>query len=200
MPQFDLRGIRIGEYINTSDVITYDTTKTIGEAMNVNLELRFAEGRLYAESTLAEYIRKATGGTISIGVKYIPDEAAQLMYGATAKTRTIATGSTSKTIKGTVYSSRDVAKYVGVAFYAPDMVDGVEKYTCIFAKKALFGPPSYTLQTMGENITFATPTTSGEFLAANKADKELLEVAVCDSEADAIAWTYSVMGDTAPTV
>ena len=69
MPQFDLRGIRIGEYINTSDVITYDTTKTIGEAMNVNLELRFAEGRLYAESTLAEYIRKATGGTISIGVK-----------------------------------------------------------------------------------------------------------------------------------
>ena len=53
---------------------------------------------------------------------------------------------------------------------------------------------------MGENITFATPTTSGEFLAANKADKELLEVAVCDSEADAIAWTYIVMGDTAPAV
>lgn len=199
MPQFDLRGIRIGKYVNTSDVITYNATKTVGEAMNVKLELRFAEGRLYAESTLAEYMRKATGGTISIGVKYIPDEAAQLMYGATTKTRTIGTGQDAVTVNGLVYSGKDAPKYVGCAFYAPDMIDGTEKYTCVFAKKALFGPPSYSLQTMGENITFATPTTSGEFLAANKADKELLEVAVCDTEDDAIAWTYIVMGDTVPT-
>ena len=194
MPEFDLRGIRIGKYINTAEVITYGATKSIGDAMAVNLDLRFAEGRLYAESTLAEYLRKATGGTISIGTKYIPDEAAQLMYGATAKTRTVG----SKTVSSLVYGSADVAGYVGVSFYAPDMIDGVEKYTCVHVKKALFGPPAMALQTMGENITFATPTTSGEFLAANKTDKELMEVAVCDDEETAIAWTYAVMGDNAP--
>lgn len=85
MPQFDLRGIKIAEYINTSGTISYDNAQSVGDAMNVNLDLRYAEGRLYAESTLAEYLRKATGGTISIGVKYIPEDAQKLMYAPEAR-------------------------------------------------------------------------------------------------------------------
>lgn len=194
MPQFDLRGIRIGEYKNTSGTVSYENTLPLGDAMNVNLELRFAEGRLYAESTLAEYMRKATGGTISVGVKYIPTAAQKLMYGADDKSRTVG----SSTVAGLIFTGNDKAKYVGFACFAPDMIDGEEKYTCIFAKKVLFGPPSYNMQTLGESITFATPTTSGEFLAANASSKEILEVAVADSIEDAIAWTYAVMGDTPP--
>ena len=71
MPSFDLRGIRAGKYKNTSGTVTYTEPTDVGDAMDVHLELKFAEGRLYAESKLAEYIKLATGGTISLAVKYI---------------------------------------------------------------------------------------------------------------------------------
>lgn len=189
MPQFDLRGMKIAEYGSANGAVTYTNAQTVGEAMTANLEMRFAEGRLYAESTLAEYMRKAIGGTISVGVKYIPDAAQQVMFGSTTKARTVGQASVNSLVMG----GKSTGKYVGFACYSPDMVDGVEKYTCIFAKKCLFGPPGYALQTAGESITFNTPTTSGEFLADDTANKEILEVATVDTEADAVAWITAVL-------
>lgn len=189
MPQFDLRGMKVAQYVNTAGTISYTTPQTIGDAMNVTLEMRFAEGRLYAESVLAEYLRKAIGGTISVGVKYIPNAAQKLMFGSADKTRTVG----SATVSSLVLSGKSSGKYVGFACYAPDMVDGVEKYTCIFARKCLFGPPGYSLQTANESITFQTPTTSGEFLADDSANKDLLETAVVDTEEQAIAWVTAVL-------
>ena len=189
MPQFDLRGIKIGKYVNTSGVITYTDAQTMGDAMNVNLELRVAEGRLYAESTLAEYMRKVVGGTISIGVKYIPTAAQQALFGSSSKSRVVS----STTVSGLVIGGADTPKYVGVAFYAPDMVDGVQKYTCVKIAKALFGQPSWSLQTAGENIVFNTPVTTGEFMADDSTDQAMVEVAVCDTETVAKAWVDAVL-------
>ena len=50
MPSFDLRGIRAGKYKNTSGTVTYTEPTDVGDAMSAQLELKFAEGRLYAES------------------------------------------------------------------------------------------------------------------------------------------------------
>lgn len=198
MPQFDLRGIKAAKYVNTNGTITYTNAQTVGDAMNVNLELRFAEGRLYAESTLAEYMRKAVGGTISIGVKYIPSAAQIMMFNSRSNSRSITytpESGTSTTISaaGLVIGRKTTSAYVGVAFYAPDMVDGVEKYTCVKIARALFGPPSMTLQTAGESITFNTPTVSGEFMADDSANGDLIEVAIVDDEEAAIAWVTAVL-------
>lgn len=199
MPQFDLRGIYAATYVNTNGTISYTGPQKFGDAMNVQLELRFAEGRLYAESTLAEYMRKAVGGTISIGVKYIPTAAQQLLFGSRSKSRSVSytpstgTTSTSAAVSSLVIGGKTTSKYVGVAFYAPDMVDGVEKFTCVKIARALFGPPSMTLQTAGENIVFNTPTTSGEFLADDSVNQDLIEVAICDDENEAIAWVQAVL-------
>lgn len=197
MPQFDLRDIQVAKYVNTAGTITYTDRQTAGDAMTANLEMRYAEGRLYAESTLAEFMKKATGGTISLGVKYIPNTAQQLMFGSRSKSRTVTyqnNGATAtSTVSGLVLGAKTDSAYVGVAFYAPDMVDGVEKYTCVKVAKCLFGPPSMSLQTAGENIVFNTPTTSGEFLADDSADQDMIEVAICDTEAQAIAWVTAVL-------
>lgn len=190
MPAFDLKHINIAEYKNASGAITYGVPVKAGDAMSANLEMRYAEGRLYAESTLAEYMRKALGGTISMAVKYIPEEAQTLMYGTQSNTRTVG----EKQIKSMKTTAKDVSKYVGVSFYAPDMIDGVQKYTCVFVSRALFGAPSMVYQTLGESITFNTPTTTGEFLANNAATQDLLEVAIADTEEDAIAWCAAVFG------
>lgn len=198
MPQFDLRNIKCAKYVNNSGTITYTNVQDVGDAMTANLELRYAEGRLYAESALAEYMRKATGGTISLGVKYIKSSAQQLMFGMTGKSRSVSytptgsTASTSATVTGLQSAGKANGAYVGISFYAPDMVDGVEKYTCVFVSKALFGPPSLSLQTAGDSIVFNTPTTSGEFLASDGSDKALMEVAICDDENEAIAWCTAV--------
>ena len=188
MPSFDLRNINIAEYQREGTSVSYGTPESIGDAMSCTLELRFAEGRLYAESKLAEFIKKATGGTISVAVKYIPQSAQSLMYGAQPKTRNEATG--------LAYSAKDVSKYVGVSFFAPDMIDSVEKFTCVFVPKAMFGPPSMSYQTKGESITFNTPTTTGEFLADDSTAQTLLETAVCDTEEEARAWCNAVLGGT----
>lgn len=193
MPQFDLRGIKVAKYVNTNGVISYTDAQALGDAMTANLEMRFAEGRLYAESTLAEYMRKATGGTISVGVKYIKQAAQKLLFGSTEKARSITVSGSTVSVTGLVLGAKSTGAYVGIAFYAPDMIDGVEKCTCVFAHKTLFGPPSMTLQTAGESIQFNTPVTSGEFLADDGSDQDMLEVAICDSEDAAIAWVTAVL-------
>lgn len=58
MPSFDLRGIKCANYVNTNGTISYTGAQSIGDAMTVDLQLKYAEGRLYAESTLAEYMKK----------------------------------------------------------------------------------------------------------------------------------------------
>lgn len=200
MPQFDLRNIKAAKYVNTQGTVTYTNATKVGDAMTANLELRNAEGRLFAESALSEYMRKATGGTISLGVKYLSDAVQQMLFGATAKSRTVSytvgTATETEAVAGVGFGAMTEGSYVGVAFYAPDMRDGVLKYFCCFIPKALFGPPSLSLQTAGENIVFQTPVTSGEFLASDAADKELYETAVCSSEAAAKAWVDAVLGVT----
>lgn len=199
MPQFDLRGVKVAKYVNNNHTISYTNKASAGDAMTINLEMRNAEGRLYAESSLAEYMRKATGGTISLGVKYLPDAVRELLFGAKAKTRSISytAGSpattTTASVSGVQFSAESEGNYVGLACYAPDMRDGVKKYYCLFVCKTLFGPPGLSLQTAGENIVFNTPVTSGEFLASDGTDKLMYEDAIADTEEAAKAWVDAVL-------
>lgn len=200
MPKFGLRSIYAAKYINNGGVVSHENIQHVGDAMTVNIELRSAEGRLYAEDMLAEYMRKATGGTISIGVKYIKHAAQMLLFNSRTKTREIsytpagASEATTAEVESLVIGGQDEGQYVSVAFYAPDMIDGQKKYTCVLLNKALFGPPSMSLQTMGESIEFFTPTTSGEFLADDTPEQNLYDIAIADNEAIAKAWVQTVLG------
>ena len=191
MPTFDLRGIKIGKYINTEGTITYETPISMGDAMSVELNLTAAEGSLYAESRLAEYKKLITGGTASVGVKYITDTAQKLLFGMSENTRNVGTNTSQKSLKAT---AKDIAKYVGMGFYAPDAIDGTDKYTAVFVYKVLFGAPGYVYATKGDSITFQTPTTTGEFLADDSEDKSIMEIATLASESDAVAWINKCFG------
>ena len=171
MPQFDLRYIQAAKYTNTAGTVTYAEKTKVGDAMSANLELKFAEGRLYAEGRLSEYMRLATGGTISLGVKEIPDAAKKLLYGAQESTRSVPQASNAK---GVVYSAKDAASYVGVSL-------------------ALFGPPSMSYKTKGQNLEFATPTTTGEFLASDADAETIMETVTVDTIDAAKAWCDAVL-------
>ena len=188
-----MRGLKVAKYQNASGTVTYDTPTSMGDAMTVQLNLTSAAGRLYAEGKLAESMQQVTGGTISAGVKYIPDDAQKLMFGVTEKSRTISTTAT----KSLLTTAKDTPKYVGLGFYAPDMRDGSNKVTACFVHKVLFGQPAMNLQTKGENIQFQTPTTTGEFLPSDAATPDTLAVAVLDDAANAIAWLNACFGASA---
>ncbi len=193
MPAFDLRYLQVAEYKKKSGGGTeYGTAVSMGDAMTAALDMRFAEGRIYAESALAEYMKKATGGTATAGVKYIPLAAQKLMFRAYEQQRTVS----GSAVKSVTFGKKSTGQYVGWSFYAPDMIDGVEKFTAIFVRKVLFGPPAANYQTLGDNITFQTPTTTGEFLIDDLAG--LLEVATLDTEEEAKAWCDAVF-TTEPT-
>lgn len=196
MPQYGLRGARVAQYNNNQGAITYGNPVKAGCAISAQLELRFAEARLYACDTLAEYLREVIGGSITFGAKYFPTAAQQLMYGSQTKNRSVtyqnSGTTTTATVTSLVTSANDSPKYVGFACYCPDMVDGVRKWTAFFVAKAKFSQPSYTLQTKGESITFQTPQTVGEFLPDDSSGMVVQEVAICDSEAEADAWCDAV--------
>jgi len=194
MAKYDLRYIQCAKYVNTNGAITFAEKQRVGDAMTANIELRIAEGRLYAESSLAEYIRKCTGGTISLGVKYIKEAAKKLMFGLTEKTRSITpAGGTATSVTSLVTKRSTVGNYVGVSFYTPALYDGVEKYDCIFIGKCMFGEPSETLQTAGDTIQFNTPVTNGEFLADDSEEGQIKEAVTVDTEALAKAWCDAVL-------
>lgn len=201
MPTFGLRGAKVAKYNNTNGVITYDAPIGAGCAINVQLQLRFAEGRLYACDNLAEYLREALGGTMTFEAKYFPQAAQQLMFGATTKSRTVsyeAEGQTvSKTIVSVVDGADDAENYVGFTAYCPDMIDGVKKWTAFCVSKVKFSKPDSNYQTKGESFTFQTPTTTGEFMPDDTAGRVMREVAVCDTEAEAQAWCAAVLPQTA---
>ena len=194
MPTFDARYFQCAKYnydTETGRVFYTDKTK-IGDAMEADLELKFAGGRVYAEGRLAEYMKLATGGTISVAVKEILRPAQIMMYGATESGRTVG----GKEVKNIRYSAKDIANYVGFSMYAPDKIDGVTKFTAMFVSKALFGPPSYGCRTKGQNLAFRTPTTTGEFLADDSTDEVLIDFAVLDTIEEAKAWCDIVLGDS----
>ena len=198
MPQFDLLGMQVAEYTESNGAVTYGQPMSAGDAMSCNLQLNFAEGRLYAEGSLAEIMREVTGGTASIGVKYIPAAAQKLMYGMVEINRSLTYtpkgGGTAvqKTATSLATTAGSTGKYVGFACFSPDMIDKVKKYTCFFIPCILFGPPNYALETKGQSIRFATPTTTGEFLKAAGAESVIQEIYVADDENEARAWCAAV--------
>lgn len=199
MPQFGLRGATVAQYNNNDGAVTYGNPIGAGCAITVNLELTFAEARLYACDSLAEYLREVTGGNITFGAKLFPQEAQLLMFGSKTKTRSVkytpeGGTQTTKTVTSVATTANDDPSYVGFGCYAPDMVNGVRKYTAFFVPKVKFSTPSTVLQTKGESITFQTPQTTGAFLQSDASDKVIQEIAICDDEEQAKAWITAAFG------
>lgn len=197
MPTIGFRGATVAPYNNNNGAVTYGTPISTGCPMQAQLELRFAEGRLYACDSLAEYIREVIGGTVTFGAKYFPQAAQVTMFGATTKDRDVTVtrpGGTEETVTITsvVVSANNRAGYVGFAGFAPDVIDGANKYTAFFVPKVKFSQPNTNLQTKQDNITFQTPTTTGEFLPDDTTGRVVQEVAICDTIEKAKAWCEAV--------
>lgn len=86
---------------------------------------------------------------MSVAIKYIPAEAQKMMFGA--KDSSITVPDLQPAATGLAYTGADEPSAVGCAFYAPDMIDGALKYTCVFIRRVIFGLPAMVYKTKGDS-------------------------------------------------
>ena len=182
MPAFDLRYIRISEAELVSGHILYQAGISLGDAMTVNMELR----------------RWVISGTVSIGVDQFNRSTSELIQDMFSTARQLTPGELVREYGVRMHKSNNSTDHanVGLAFYAPDMVDGAEKFCCVFAPWVRLSPPTQGYQTLGENVTFSTPTLTGEIRPAPVAGHPLFETGLCDTEAQARQWVDTVLTGT----
>lgn len=194
MARIGLRGATLARYnVDTSGAVTYGLPVSGGCARAANLQLQFAEAELWGCDGLREYLREATGGTITFEATFFTPEMKVLAFGNKERTREITYQNAegvdiTKTITSVADTSSDDAPYVGFAVYSPDLINHVKKWAAIFVPCVKFSSPNTTLQTRDNSIAFQTPTTTGRFLPDDTDEHVIRDVAILDTEAEAQAW------------
>lgn len=133
---------------------TYSNAVILGKLMKTSITPTTVEGKLYGDDGLAEYVNEATGADVSLDTTTIPLTAYGIMFGTTVDAE-------SDTAE---FSTSDNGSYVGYGFVIGVIESGVTKYKLKWLPKVKFALPSESFETKGENISFATPSISGQAL------------------------------------
>ncbi len=132
---------------------TYGTGIVLGRSVSTNLTINNAEGELYADDMLSEYVSEFASGELAAEVDNIAVENQAKLYGATYADGEMQMG------------GQDTAPYGGVGGYQVVMVRGVRKYRTWFFAKAKASIPDWTGTTRGSSISFATQPISMRVMA-----------------------------------
>lgn len=128
----------------TSAVPTYSAGQVIGRAVSANLAVQNAEGELYADDMLSEYVTEFVSADFTAEVDNISLSNQATMYGATYASDEMQTNKT------------DDPPYGGIGGYQVVRVRGVRKYRAWFFPKVRAMMPDWDAATQGNSISFGT--------------------------------------------
>lgn len=128
----------------TTAVPTYNAGLVLGKAVSVNVSVSNAEGEVYADDALAEYISEFSSGELTAEVDNISLENQAKLYGATY-------ASDEFTLEPT-----DSAPHGGVGGIQVLLVSNVRKYRAWFFPKVRASMPDWDAATKGSSISFGT--------------------------------------------
>lgn len=117
-----------------------------------------------------------------LGTNRLPIEASKVCFGHEV----------SDDDREVTYKTNDTANYVGVGFYADEMINGRKQYVATIVYKVKFGEAADEYATKGENIEFKTPSIDG--VIAGLKNNEWKRTKVCDTENDADKWLRDTLG------
>ncbi len=153
-----------------------------GEAMRVNVTPNYNEAKLYCNNRMKEYVKEFKDGSITLGTDHLPVEASKVCFGHDVIDND----------SEIVYKTNDMANYVGVGFFADEMLNGRKRYVATVLYKVKFGEAADEYSTKGENIEFKTPSIDG--VIAGIKNNEWKRVKIFDTEADADKWLRGILG------
>ena len=165
-------------------VPTYNTGKVLGKAVSASLAITNAEGKLYADNTVAENISEFTSAQLTMEVDNIGLSDQAGLYGATYANDEIQFGTS------------DNAPYGGVGGYQVLSVNNVRKYRAWFFPKAKALVPDETDNTKTNSISFGTqplnldiqPPAFGAWRYVKEFTTEAAAKAYVDTKLGVAAW------------
>lgn len=163
MAGIGMYGVYYSKATITNGVVTgYAGVKTMGKAISASFEPNTPDDNpLYANNSVAENDSSgASGGTLTLTLDRLTQEAAADLYGLTVEDVEVTVGDTPGTqVDGTAlkYTGNEQSAPVGVAFIRQNQVDGVRNHEVILYRRATFSMPADSAQTMGESIEWQTP-------------------------------------------
>ena len=167
MAGIGMYGVYYSKATITNGVVTgYAGVKTMGKAISASFEPNTPDDNpLYANNAVAENDSSgASGGTLTLTLDRLTQEAAADLYGLTVEDVEVTVGDTPGTqVDGTAlkYTGNEQSAPVGVAFIRQNQVDGVRNHEVILYRRATFSMPADSAQTMGESIEWQTPEIEG---------------------------------------
>lgn len=163
MAGIGMYGVYYSKATITNGVVSgYAGVKTMGKAISASFEPNTPDDNpLYANNSVAENDSSgASGGTLTLTLDRLTQEAAADLYGLTVEDVEVTVGDTPGTqVEGTAlkYTGNEQSAPVGVAFIRQNQVDGVRNHEVILYRRATFSMPADSAQTMGESIEWQTP-------------------------------------------
>lgn len=164
MAGIGMYGVYYSKATITNGVVTGYTggSKMMGKAISATFEPNTPDDNpLFANNGEAENDSSgASGGTLTLTLDRLTQEAAADLYGLTVEDVEVTVGDTPGTkVEGTAlkYTGNEQSAPVGVAFIRQNQVDGVRNHEVILYRRATFSMPADSAQTMGESIEWQTP-------------------------------------------
>lgn len=167
MAGIGMYGVYYSKATIANGVVTgYAGVQTMGKAISASFEPSTPDDNpLYANNAVAENDSSgASGGTLTLTLDRLTQEAAADLYGLTVEDVEVTVGDTPGTkVEGTAlkYTGNEQSAPVGVAFIRQNQVDGVRNHEVILYRRATFSMPADSAQTMGESIEWQTPEIEG---------------------------------------
>ena len=156
----------------------YGTGILIGKAIKVDITINTAEGKLYADDSLAEYDSKFQSGSIAAGVDELTPAKKAALFGYT-----IDSSSGKQVLKK---GASDVAPHGGFGYYKTKKIDGVRKYEVKWMYDTVFHETNDNAETANENVNFQTTEFAGEILPIiGLGNDDWCEEQICDTVAAA---------------
>ena len=167
MAGIGMYGVYYSKATIANGVVTgYAGVQTMGKAISASFEPNTPDDNpLYANNAVAENDSSgASGGTLTLTLDRLTQEAAADLYGLTVEDVEVTVGDTPGTqVDGTAlkYTGTEQSAPVGVAFIRQNQVDGVRNHEVILYRRATFSMPADSAQTTGESIEWQTPEIEG---------------------------------------
>lgn len=137
--------------------ITYKPGLVIGKMIGANINYTRNSDPLYADDTIAEDDNSVVGGTISVNVDDLTDEAQVAVAGLVEEE---AEDAGPKVYRET----GDASPYVGVGYMRVRRKAGVTSYVAYWVHKCLLAVTQEQAQTKGQTISWQTPTLEGQIM------------------------------------
>ncbi len=159
---------------------TYGSGAIVGSAIEANVSIELADGKLYADDVIKETDNGFIGGSITTGVDDISSDVHKLWFGAEDATL----GGETVVEDGAAL----IAPYGGFGYYRVRRKNGVRSIRAFWYYKTQWGVPSEEAKTKGETIEWQTPAVEGNIMTLDNENESWRAWKDFASEADAVAW------------